>query len=493
MSLNQTQTQKQILKFSPQQIQLLNLLQLNSLAIEQKIKDEIEENPALEEGKDEEKEEEKVEDKEEEFESDTDSDATDQELEFNFEDYLSEEEVPYYKTSSTNTAIDDDKFPMLITHRNTFQDQLKEQVQSFKLSDHNKKIANYIIDSLDEDGYLRTPVSELANYFSFAEKTFIEDDEVKNQLKIIQQCDPPGVGACSLQECLILQLQRKNKNDEISHKAINLLTSYFHEFSNKNYEKIIRDAPITSEQLQEVLKLIIHLNPKPVSSPGKEDVMAITIIPEFQVNETNGQFEVSLTNQQLPELRLNKSFVEMIEQIKDENKAKNKKKDKSVVQFARQKINSAMWFIDAIQQRQRSMIKTMEAIVRLQEEFFLTGDFKKLKPMILKDVAGIIKMDISTVSRVTSTKYVQTTFGIFRLKDFFTSTLKKDDGEEISNKQIQEIITELIQVEDKSCPLTDLEISNALKNKGYITARRTVAKYREHIGIPIARMRKQLF
>jgi RNA polymerase sigma-54 factor len=486
MKFDQTQTQKQILKFSPQQIQLLNLLQLNSLAIEQRIKDEIEENPALEEGAEEEKyEEDNSELEMDEITSDIDNDLY-------LEEFSSDNDVPYYKTLSSNSSKDEDEFQLTATQRTTFQDQLKEQIQSYTLDSPMKKLAHYVIDSLDEDGYLRTPVTDIANYYSFAEKTFIEEDEVINIIKLLQLCEPPGVAARNLKECLVLQLQRKKNQSEYTNKAITLLEDYFHEFSNKNYEKIIRETGIASHELQCILKLITHLNPKPIANPGREDVMAITIIPEFQVIENNGIFEVLLTNQQLPELRLSKNFMEMIEQIKEDSKSKNKIKNKAVVQFAKQKINSAKWFIDAIQQRQSSMLKTMKAIVHLQEEFFLTGDFKNLKPMILKDVAKLINMDISTVSRVTSSKYVQTSFGVYKLKEFFTSVLKKEDGEEISNKEIQEIITELVQIEDKKNPLTDLEISAQLKTKGYNTARRTVAKYREHIGIPIARMRKQL-
>ena len=488
MNQQQTQSQKQILKFSPLQIQLLNLLQLNSLAIEQRIKDEIEENPALEEGK-EEKEEERDEDAQAEDDVSTDSDNDN---DFDLEEFLGEDYGPDYRTISSNNSKDDETYTMVMSQRITFQDQIKEQLQSFQLSDSERKIVNYLVDSLDEDGYLRTLVSEIVDDISFAESIFAEEEDVQRMIHTIQKCDPPGVGAQTLKECLLIQLRRRKNQDDMTRNAILLLTDYFQEFSNKNYEKIIRDSGMSHDELKNVLNLIVHLNPKPVAAPGREDVMKNIIIPEFQVVENDGTFDVLLTNQTLPELRMNRNFMEMVETIKEEKKVSGKKSTREALQFVKQKINSAKWFIDAIHQRQVTMLRTMETIVQLQKEFFSTGDFKNLKPMILKDVAECVDMDISTISRVTSTKYVQTAFGTFRIKDFFTSVLVKDDGEEVSNKEIQEIISELVQQEDKESPLTDLEISTKLRDQGYHTARRTVAKYREHIGIPIARLRKKL-
>ena len=418
--------------------------------------------------------------------------TTDNDAEFDLEEFFGDDFAPDYKTMASNSSKDDEEYSMVVSQRVTYQDQIKEQLQSFQLSDREKKIAHYLVDSLDEDGYLRTPITQITDDFSFAENIFVEEPDMENILHYIQRCEPAGVGAQSLKDCLLIQLKTKNQQDEIVKNSIHLLTNYFQEFSNKNYEKIIRESGISHESLRHSLNLIIHLNPKPVAAPGREDVMKNIIIPEFQVFENEGTFEVFLTNQTLPELKLNRNFMKMVEQIKDEKKSTDKKTTKEALQFVKQKINSAKWFIDAIHQRQVTMLRTMETIVQFQKEFFSTGDFKKLKPMILKDVAEIVKMDISTISRVTSTKYVQTAFGTYRMKDFFTSVLVKEDGEEVSNKEIQEIISELIQQEDKESPLTDLEISNELKVQGYHTARRTVAKYREHIGIPIARMRKKL-
>ena len=487
MNQSQHQSQKQILKFSPLQIQLLNLLQLNSMAIEQRIKDEIEENPALEEGKEEAEPEEEIPDSQTE-----DEPEAKEEIDTVMEEFYAEEYVPDYKTQTSNSSEDDVLYALPAVQRNTFNDQLKEQLQSFSLNTRERKIAHYLVDSLSEDGYLRTPIGELVDDFCFAENMFVDESEMASVLHTLQKCEPAGVAAQSLKECLLLQLENKKDKDEVTHRAIYLLKNYFQEFTNKNYDKIIRDGNVTREELKEALNAIVHLNPKPGTFVSRDEAMINTIIPEFQVTESNGKFEVSLTNQRLPELKLNRKFVDMIDQLKDSTNPSNRKEQKGAIQFVKQKIHAARWFIDAIHQRQATMLKTMEAIVVFQNEFFSSGDFKKIKPMILKDIAERISMDISTVSRVTSMKYVQTSFGVFRIKDFFTSVLHKEDGAEVSNKLIQEIIMDLVEKEDKTKPMSDLEISKKLKESGFQTARRTVAKYREHIGIPIARMRKEL-
>jgi RNA polymerase sigma-54 factor len=491
MRQRQFLTQKQLLKLSPQQIQLLNLLQLNCIGIEQRIKDELEENPALEEGETE-TEEEQIESNDE-SEDDFKEDDSPVEVEFNYEDFLDEEYIPEYKTRVNNTSPSQETYVSPLSQSNTFQDQLKDQLQFCSLSNREKKIAFYLVDNLDDNGCLSIPISKLENDLSFAENMLISEEEIQKVLNIIKQrCEPVGVGAQSLQECLLIQLQRKPHNGEASYKnAVFLLENFFNELSNRNYEKILRRSSLTHDDVNEALKIITHLNPKPISVRDTETTNFNTIIPEFIVVREDDRFDVALTNQNVPDLRLNRKFTEIIEDLSREKNEKQPKKNRSVVQFVKQKINSAKWFIEAIKQRERTMLKTMTAIVELQRDFFLTGDEKKLKPMILKDVAEKIGMDISTVSRTASNKYVQTQFGINLLKFFFCSGTMKN-GEEVSNKKIQKLISEMVSAENKQQPLTDFLIVELLKQNGYAVARRTVAKYRQKLNIPIARLRVQL-
>jgi RNA polymerase sigma-54 factor len=494
MNHQQVQSQKQLLKFSPQQIQMLNLLQLNTIGIEQKIKDELEENPALEEGKEDDNNENDADDNSE--QRDDEVTAADDNDDFTYEDYLDEEYIPDYKTNANNLSAEDEVFTLVAVQRNTFQEQLKEQLQVFNLEPHEKKLVNYLVDSLDDDGYLRISLSKLADDLSFIENTFIEEEELLRALNFIQQCEPVGIGARTLKECLLLQLKRRKKTDD-EHKtdsANYIVQHFFNELSNKNYDKIIRESGLDVEEIKNALKIITHLNPKPVSGSAFEDVSSNTIIPEFVVTKQEDKFEISLTNQNIPNLRLNKKYVDMIDVTMKpkEEKEKKEKSDRQALQFIRQKINAAKWFIEAIKQREQTMLKTMSAIVELQRDFFLTGDMKNLKPMILKDVAERIGMDISTASRVTSTKYVQTQYGTILLKDFFSTGMARQDGEEVSNKELQKLIAEMIVAENKLKPYTDFEIAEQLKQKGYLLARRTVAKYREKLNIPIARLRTEM-
>ena len=486
MNQQQVQTQKQVLKFSPQQIQMLNLLQLNAIGIEERIKDEIEENPAIEEGKDEEQE---IVDQQEE----APEESPEAEEEFSYEDYLEEDYIPDYRTYANNSSADDEVFVPMVVQRNTFQDQIKDQLAVFNLDPGRLKLARYIVDSLDDDGYLRIPLSKLADDFSFMEKSFIEEEELARMLSLIQQCDPPGVGARKLKECLLIQLKRqaKARGETNTNSATYIVQHFFNELSNKNYDKIIRESGLGVDEIREAMKVITHLNPKPISGSAAVDMPTTTIIPEFIVNKLDDKFEIMLTNQNIPSLRLNKKYVEMME-VATTHKDEITKSERQALQFVRQKINAARWFIDAIKQREQTMLKTITAIVELQKEFFLTGDRKKLQPMILKDVAEKIEMDISTASRVTSTKYVQTPYGTMLLKDLFSTGLQKQDGEEVSNKKLQQLIAEMIETENKKKPYTDFQIATQLKSRGYILARRTVAKYREKLQIPMARLRTEL-
>jgi RNA polymerase sigma-54 factor len=340
---------------------------------------------------------------------------------------------------------------------------------------------------------LRIPLAKLADDLSFIESNFIEEEELVRALGYIQQCEPTGIGARTLKECLFLQLKRRAKarGDDKIDSATYIVQHFFTELSNKNYDKIIRESGLDIEEIKRALKVITHLNPKPVSGSASEDVPANTIIPEFIVTKLDDKFEISLTNQNIPNLRLNKKYVDMME-VNGKTKEEKPKSDRQTIQFIRQKINAAKWFIEAIKQREQTMLKTMTAIVELQKDFFITGDIKKLHPMILKDVAEKIGMDISTASRVTSTKYVQTQYGTILLKDFFSTGMSRQDGEEVSNKELQKLIAEMISTENKRKPYTDFEIAEQLKLKGYLLARRTVAKYREKLNIPIARLRTEM-
>ena len=490
MKQHQIQTQKQLLKFSPQQIQMLNLLQLTTIGIEQKIKDELEENPLLEEGADDDFTDPQIEE---------DVDIKDTETidgfedDFSVEDFLAEEYLPDYKTTINNTSRDEETIPFLAVQRNTFQEQLKEQLLIFELDQRNRKLIEYLVDSLDDDGYLRSPIDKLTDDLSFLENDFIEESELNRLLHYIKLCDPAGIGAQSLKECLLLQLKRiKSTNKQNTEEAIYIVQHFFSELSNKNYDKIVNESGLSSDGLKKALKVITHLNPKPVSGSAVEEIGSMTIIPEFQVTKLEDDFEISLTNQNVPSLRINKKYVELIDSPEKNNEVVPKRKDKQARKFIRQKLNAARWFIDAIKQREQTMMKTMKAIVELQREFFISGDMKRLKPMILKDVAEKIGMDISTASRVTSTKYVQTQYGIFLLKGFFSTALPCQDGLVVSNKELQMLIAEMVDVENKSKPYTDIQITERLKSRGFLLARRTVAKYREKLHIPIARLRTEL-
>jgi RNA polymerase sigma-54 factor len=490
MNHSQIQSQKQLMKFSPQQIQMLNLLQLNTIGIEQKIKDELEENPALEEGAEEE---ENQEQEESVTETNDEVSEVDNKDDFTYEDFLDEEYIPDYKTNANNNTAEDETFTIVAVQRNTFQEQLKDQMQIFSLEPRERKLVNYLIDSLDDDGYMRLPLAKLADDLSFIESNFIEEEELLRALQLIQQSDPAGVGARTLKECLLLQLKRKHKIPGSGiDSAIYIVQHFFNELSNKNYDKIIRESGLQTDELKKALKIITHLNPKPVSGNTSEMGGNNSIIPEFIVTKQDDKFEIGLTNQNIPNLRLNKKYVDMMEvTIKHKGEEKTKT-DRHAMQFIKQKINAAKWFIEAIKQREQTMLKTMTAIVELQKDFFLTGDMKRLHPMILKDVAEKIGMDISTASRVTSTKYVQTQYGTILLKEFFSTGMAKQDGEEVSNRELQKIIAELIETENKRKPFTDFEIAEQLKQRGYLLARRTVAKYREKLNIPIARLRTEM-
>ncbi len=476
-----TQTQRQTLKFSPLQIQMLNLLGLNTLELEQKIKDELEENPVLEEGAEASETAEEGADASDEFQTDANDLPTD---DFRDWDEFADDDIPEYKTRSDNFAADEDYYTSPIVQQNTWRDELKEQVGTLDLTERQRLIADFIVDSLDDDGFLKYDAYNLADDISFTNNLWVEEAEIEEILPLIRALEPAGIAARDLQDCLLLQLERKPHTLE-NQLSMDVVRKHMHELAGRNYEKIMRIMDLDNDQLKEVLSIIAHLNPKPIVG-GQNSSMVVNenILPEYFVTNDGGHFEVNLNGRDLPSIRLNKSVIEMAES--------RNKSDRATSQFVKSKLASARWFIDALKQREQTMLNTMRAIIEFQKDYFLTGDVRQLKPMILKDIADRIGMDISTISRVTSGKYAQTPFGIIHLKDLFTEGVKNEEGEEVSNREIQQAIVEIIEKEDKQSPYTDQQIQEVLAEKGYPVARRTVAKYREQLNIPIAKIRREL-
>ena len=476
----QSQTQRQTLKYSPLQIQMLNLLHLTTMELEQRIKEEIEENPILEEGK----EESTSEDTADEFTDPDDAsggdDSTSSVQDYYDWDEFRDDDIPDYKTYANNQSADNELYTRPMVESISFRDELKQQVHFLKLDERQQLIADFILDSLDEDGFLRRDAEVIADDISFANSMLIDAEEVGLMLRVIQQLDPPGIAASDLRECLLIQLYRTERQDEVWKCAFRIVSDAFDELGARNYDKIMRLLNLNEDSLKKAIQLITTLNPKPASGLRNDTLVNESIKPDFMLRYTeDGEIEVQLTWGNSPALRLNRLFTQMAEQ----------KNDKATNQFLKNKMNSAKWFIDAIKQRENTMLSTLRAIVKLQYDYFQTGDIKKLRPMILKDVAEIIDMDISTVSRVTTNKYVQTPFGIVLLKDLFTEGVTNEDGTEVSNREIQEAIREITEEENKRHPHNDQQITDLLSEKGYSVARRTVAKYREQLNIPTARLR----
>lgn len=485
--LNQRLQQKLLQKLSPQQILLMKLLQIPSVALEQRIKQEIEENPALEElGTLDENSDGDDEINDDTYEDDYDS----KDDEFDLNDYMDDDEIPSYKMAANNRSADDERKEMPYASGSSFHDLLLSQLGLRVLTDKQKAIAETIIGNLDDSGYLQRDILAMVDDLAFSQNMQVSDDEILEVLKVVQDLEPSGVGARNLQECLLIQLKRKeNEGTEDVGLAIQIVDHYFNEFVKKHYDKIIKKARVNEAQLKAALGQILKLNPKPGNSLSDSVKSNQVVIPDFIVHNTNGDLELSLNSRNTPELRLSRNYTNMLEAYA-ENKKDKKKKD--AFMFVKQKIDSAKWFMEAIRQRQNTLFVTMNAIMGFQREYFLTGDETKLKPMILKDIADIVKLDISTISRVANSKYVQTPFGTFLLKSFFSESMQTDSGEEVSTREIKKILSECIESENKSKPLTDERLTNILKEKGYNIARRTVAKYREQLNIPVARLRKEL-
>lgn len=486
------QTQKQVLKqlqkLSPQQIQMIKLLEIPAIELEQRIKQEMEVNEALEEGK----EEESVKEQDDNS-NDDEQELNTQEDEFDFEDYLnSEDDIPEYRLHSPKDRNDDTKEIPFSVGR-SFKEELENQLQmNFKLTDEEKIVGSYIIGNLDDDGYLRRDIDQIADDLAFKQFLTVADETIEKTLKLVQKLDPAGIGARNLKECLLLQLYRK-KQTKANQLAIRIISNFFEEFIKKHYNKIQKRANITIDELKEAKEIIENLNPKP--GLGMNELSGKNfnvIIPDFilRINDDK-QFEIHLNDKYNSEIRVSPMYQSMLRNFNDK-KNNLTSKDKETINYVKQKIDSARWFIDALNQRQITLLNTMQAIANYQKDFFLSEDEKQLKPMILKDIAEITHLDMSTISRVVNSKYVDTTFGFFSLKHFFSEKMTTSQGEEVSTTKIKEILKEIVENEDKSKPNTDDDLSAILKNRGYNVARRTVAKYRKQFGIPVGRLRKEL-
>lgn len=470
-------------RLSPAQIQVIKMLEIPTLELEERIRQEIEENPALEEGAEKNEDTDEQDDLNEDYEG---SDVTD------FEEYMADDDIPDYKLIANNISRDDKREDIPFSAGLTFHDYLSDQVGLLQLTSHERNLMDYIIGNIDEEGYLRRSPESMVDDIIFQAGVETNDGEMKRLVKEVQQFDPAGVGAINLQECLILQLERKETAPDVLN-ARKIIETFFEEFSKKHYDKIIRSMNITEGELKEALNQIVRLNPKPGNawSGNVLEKSLSVIVPDFIIENDEGTLTVQLNNSNVPELRVSNTYNEMFRDFTS-NKENQSREMKDAVMFAKQKIDAARWFIDAIKQRQQTLIATMSAIVDYQREFFIEGDETHLKPMVLKDIADITGYDISTISRVSSSKYAQTEFGIFPVKFFFSESMINDSGEEISTREIKKIMQECIDEEDKRAPINDDKLAEVLKEKGYIIARRTVAKYREQLNIPVARLRIEI-
>lgn len=482
--LKQHLSQKLLQKLSPQQIQLMKLIQLPTLALEQKIKEELEANPALEEGQ------EISESTDDEYDNYDEGDNQTIEAEdINVDEYLSDDEVPDYRMRANNYSADDEDSKVPISGGTSFTEYLMDQISTSRLSEEKRKIAEYLIGNIDDDGYIRRELSAIVDDLAFTQNIFVDEPSLESTLRIIQSLDPPGVGARDLQECLSLQLQRKENSPSIR-LAREIIDHQFDEFIKKHYAKLMERMEVDEDFLKDAIDEISRLNPKPGNSSTNTQKSIQAVIPDFTISIEDGELELTLNSRNAPELNVSREYKEMLETYK--NSQQKSKSQKEAVMFVKQKLDGAKWFIDAIRQRQQTLMLTMSSIMNFQKEYFLTGDQRKLRPMILKDIADEIGMDISTVSRVASNKYVQTPYGTFLIKEFFSESMKNDAGEDVSTKEIKKILEDSIGEENKRTPLTDDKLAKLLKEKGYPIARRTVAKYREQLNIPVARLRKQL-
>jgi len=491
--LEQKLNQKLLQKLSPQQIQLMKLLQVPTASLEQRLKQELESNPALEEGEQNDPQEQDYEEMANDVENgeSNDIDASDIDL----SDYYNDDDVASYKLGSATGGDDEeeDKKPP-IRVKETYQDHLQQQVGLLELNerehDREHELAMHLVGSIDDEGYLRRELDAIVDDLAFTRNVYTNEEELERLLEKIQTFDPPGTGARDLRECLLIQLRRIEEPDKYQQLAEQILQDYFEAFTKKHYTKLKKALTIDDDELKEAIDVIVHLNPKPGSVFAPTPTTQEYVVPDFIITNNNGELELTLNSRNAPDLKISDSYREMLKSL--EERKHQSQKEKETAMFVKQKLDSAKWFIDAIKQRQQTMLKTMRAIIDFQYDYFLTGDETQLKPMILKDIAERIGMDISTVSRVVNSKYVQTEFGTFPLKSFFSESLQTQSGEEVSTREVKKILSDYIENEDKKKPLSDQKLTDLLKEKGYNIARRTVAKYREQMNLPVARLRKEL-
>lgn len=485
--LKQSLQYRLLQKLSPQQIQLMKLIQLPTQAFEERLKQEIEENPALDTGK------EDLESIDDDLSNEYDDDSGTEKIEaedINIDEYLSDDEVPSYKTQANNYSADDEEKNVPYAAGTSFHQSLKNQLNTYSFTEEEQTIAEFLVGSIDDSGYIRREIIDLVDDLAFTENVFTTEEKVVTLLKrAVHTLDPIGVGARDLRECLIIQLKAKTST-KIRSLSIDILENAFDHFVKKHYLKLQEKFTISIDELKEVIIEISRLNPKPGSSYAGNNKIAEQIVPDFSIKIIDGELDLVLNSRNAPELHISREYNNMLKGYQESSTKSKSQKD--AVFFIKQKLDAAKWFIDAIKQRQQTLLVTMNTIMYYQLDYFLTGDERNLKPMILKDIADKIKMDVSTVSRVANSKYVSTPYGTKLIKEFFSESMKNDQGEDVSTKEIKKILETVITEEDKRKPLTDDKLSKILKEKGYPIARRTVAKYREQLDLPVARLRKEI-
>ena len=484
--LKQSLHYKLLQKLSPQQIQLMKLIQLPTQAFEERLKQEIEENPALDTGK------EDSESIDDDLSNEFDDAGTEkiEAEDINIDEYLSDDEIPNYKTQANNYSADDEEKNVPYAAGTSFHQSLKNQLNTYSFDDEERSIAEFLVGSIDDSGYIRRDILDLVDDLAFTANVFTTEEKVIGILKkVIHTLDPIGVGARDLKECLIIQLKRK-ESTKIRALAIDILETAFDHFVKKHYKKLQEKFNISTEELKEVNTEISKLNPKPGSSYAGNNKIAEQIVPDFSIKLLDGELDLVLNSRNAPELHISREYNNMLKGYQESTVKSKSQKD--AVFFIKQKLDSAKWFIDAIKQRQQTLLVTMNTIMHYQYDYFLTGDERKLRPMILKDIADKINMDVSTVSRVANSKFVSTPYGTKLIKEFFSESMKNDQGEDVSTKEIKKILETVVLEENKKKPLTDEKLAAILKEKGYPIARRTVAKYREQLDLPVARLRKEI-